>query len=138
MSRAKMTRPLIDSKVGSQNSPCELSDATSSEAQKVVTDCFWGGNALDFRVPIESIPATIDTKQAYWVSGFQTCCSDADRNKPYDEIEGAQEVWRVTGLAAEVEVAPGSTEPTAAADDTAAGDTTAGDSPATGTETASQ
>ncbi len=31
----------VEVKVGSQNSPCELSDATSSEAQKVVTDCFW-------------------------------------------------------------------------------------------------
>ena len=119
----------VEVKVGSQNRPCELSDAKSAEAQKVVSDCFWVGNALDFRVPLESIPATIDTKEPYWVSGFQTCCSDADRNKPYDEIEGAHEVWRVTGLAAEVEVAPGATEPTAAAGgtttDTAAGDTAA-------------
>jgi hypothetical protein len=85
----------VEVKVGTTDRPCELSDAKVSEAQKVVQKCFWVGNALDFRVPLDSIPPSIETSEPYWVSGFQTCCSDAERNKPWDEIEGAQEVWRV-------------------------------------------
>lgn len=85
----------VEVKVGSTDRPCELSDIKLPETEKVVPRCFWVGNALDFRIPLEVIPPSIDTTRPWWVSGFQTCCSDAERNKPYDEIEGAQEVWRV-------------------------------------------
>ena len=87
----------VEVKVGTMGRPCELSDVKLPETEKVVPECFWVGNALDFRIPLEMIPPSIDTAQPYWVSGFQTCCSDAERDKPYDEIEGAQEVWRVAG-----------------------------------------
>jgi hypothetical protein len=93
----------VEVKAGSRERPCELSDLKKPDEQAVVTNCFWAGNALDFRIPLKDIPSTIDTTKPYWVSGFQTCCSDAERNKPYDEIEGAQEVWRVPGEATEVE-----------------------------------
>ena len=96
----------VEVKVGSTDRPCELSDIKLPEGEKVVAKCFWVGNALDFRIPLESIPPSIDTAQPYWVSGFQTCCSDAERNKPYDQIEGAQEVWRVPEQAA-APAAPG-------------------------------
>lgn len=94
----------VEVKVGTTGRPCELGDVKAAEAQKVVAKCFWTGTALDFRMPLASIPPIIDTAQPYWVSGFQTCCSDDARNNPFDTIEGAQEVWRVPGLAAEVDV----------------------------------
>jgi hypothetical protein len=97
----------VEVKVGTTDRPCELSDIKLPETEKVVARCFWAGNALDFRIPLETIPPSIDTAQPYWVSGFQTCCSDAERNKPYDQIEGAQEVWRVPEQAA-APAAPGS------------------------------
>ena len=96
----------VEVKVGSTERPCELSDIKTPEAERVVSKCFWVGNALDFRIPLEMIPPSIDTAQPWWVSGFQICCSDAERNKPYDEIEGAQEVWRVPQQAA-APAAPG-------------------------------
>jgi len=94
----------VEIKVGTAGRPCELGDVKAEEAQKVVTRCFWAGTALDFRMPLDSIPPIIDTTKPYWASGFETCCSDEARSKPYDSIEGAQEVWRVPGLAAEVDV----------------------------------
>jgi hypothetical protein len=93
----------VELKVGSRGSPCELSDVKKPETQTVVNRCFWIGNAIDFRIPLDKIPSIIDTKAQFHVSGFQTCCEDSERNKPYDEVEGAQGVWRVPGVAAEVE-----------------------------------
>ncbi|MCP4870740.1 MAG: hypothetical protein GY898_18720 [Proteobacteria bacterium] len=94
----------VEVKVGTTGRPCELGDVKAAEAQKVVANCFWTGTALDVRMPLDAIPPIINTAQPYWVSGFQTCCADEARNNPYDSIEGAQEVWRVPGLAAEVDV----------------------------------
>lgn len=93
----------VEVKVGTRDRPCELSDVKNGDQQTVVNRCFWAGNALDFRIPLKDIPPSIDTTKPYWVSGFQTCCSDAERNNPYDATESAQEVWRVEGLASEVE-----------------------------------
>ncbi|MEE2830682.1 MAG: hypothetical protein VX498_15960 [Myxococcota bacterium] len=93
----------VEVKVGTRGSPCELSDANKSDAQNVVPQCFWTGNALDFRIPLDKIPDIIDTEKPFWASGFQTCCQDPERNKPYDELKGAQEIWRVPGMASEVE-----------------------------------
>jgi hypothetical protein len=101
----------VEVKVGTTGRPCELGDVESSEVQKVVLNCFWTGTALDFRIPLDAIPAIIDTTKPYWVSGFQSCCSDEGRNNPYDSIAGAQEVWRVSGLAAEVDVKGGDPAP---------------------------
>jgi hypothetical protein len=91
----------VELKIGSRGSPCELSDAKKPETQLVVNRCFWIGNAIDFRIPLEKVPSIIDTKTPFHVSGFQTCCEDTERNKPYDELEGAQGVWRVPGVATE-------------------------------------
>ncbi len=101
----------VEVKVGTTGRPCELGDVKAVEAQKVVPKCFWTGTALDLRIPLDAIPPIIDTKQPYWVSGFQTCCSDEARNEPYDQVEGAQEVWRVPGLAEEVDVKVGEAAP---------------------------
>ena len=93
----------VELKIGSRGSPCELSDSKKPDTQNVVNRCFWIGNAIDFRIPLNQVPSIIDTKAPFHVSGFQTCCQDSERNKPYDELEGAQGVWRVPGVATEVE-----------------------------------
>lgn len=93
----------VELKIGSRGSPCELSNVKNPDTQVVVNRCFWVGNAIDFRIPLDKIPSIIDTAATFHVSGFQTCCEDTDRNLPYDELEGAQGVWRVPGVAAEVE-----------------------------------
>ncbi len=94
----------VEVKVGSQGAPCELLDAASGgDEAKIVPDCFWLGNAIDIRIPLDAIPATINVAKPFWASGFQTCCSDEARNEPFDTLEAAQEVWRVPGLAAEKE-----------------------------------
>ena len=93
----------VELKVGSSENPCELSDTNKPESQTVVPGCFWMGNAIDFRIPLSEVPDLIDTKAPFHVSGFQTCCLDTERNNPYDELEGAQGVWRVPGVASEVE-----------------------------------
>ncbi len=94
----------VEVKIGSQGSPCELLDAaTGGDEAKVVESCYWLGNAIDFRIPLDAIPATINVAKPFWASGFQTCCSDEARNQPFDTLEEAQEVWRVPGLTAEKE-----------------------------------
>jgi len=92
----------IEVKVGSMDAPCEVLASGSDEAE-VVKDCFWLGNAVDLRIPLDAIPKTIDVSKPYWASGFQTCCTDESRDTPFDELSDAQEVWRVPGLAAERE-----------------------------------
>ena len=42
-------------------------------------------------------------KAPFHVSGFQTCCVDEERTQEFDSIDAAQEVWRVPGLADELE-----------------------------------
>jgi hypothetical protein len=93
----------VELKIGSRGSPCEISNSKKPDTQAVVNRCFWIGNAIDFRIPLDKIPSNIDTKASFHVSGFQTCCEDTGRNKPFDELNGAQGVWRVPGVAAEVE-----------------------------------
>ena len=89
----------VEVKVGTRGRPCEIAHVKSPDAQKVVKGCFWLGNALDFRLPLDAFPASIDVTKPMWVSGFQTCCSDPERNVFLDEIDKAQEVWRITGEA---------------------------------------
>lgn len=103
----------LEIKIGPRLAACELADVKTPEDQEVVPGCFWVGNALDFRVPISAVPKIIDTAEPYWVSGFQTCCADEERNQPFDEIEGAQEVWRVPGAAADVDTGGGGEAPEA-------------------------
>ena len=96
----------IEVKVGSQGAPCEVLDAAGGDDDtKIVEGCFWVGNAIDIRLPLDAIPATINVASPFWASGFQTCCSDEARNEPYDSLDAAQEVWRVSGLAAETPAA---------------------------------
>ncbi len=90
----------VEIKVGTRGRPCEIAHVKSPDAQKVVKGCFWLGNALDFRLPLDAFPASMDITKPMWVSGFQTCCSDPERNKFLDEIDKAQEIWRITGEAA--------------------------------------
>lgn len=93
----------VEVKVGTEGSPCEL--LGGGDEANVVEGCFWLGNAIDLRIPLDSIPKSIDVSKPFWASGFQTCCSDAARDTPYDELAEAQEVWRVPGLAVEQEAA---------------------------------
>ena len=93
----------VELKVGSRGSPCEVAHVKSPAAQKVASQCFWLGNALDFRIPFGLLPLSIAHEKPLWVSGFQTCCQDKNRDKPFDEILQAQEVWRVKGLASEID-----------------------------------
>lgn len=98
----------VEVKVGSEGAPCELLDAAGADADtKVVPGCFWLGNALDLRIPLDAIPKAINVAQPFWMSGMQTCCADEARNQPVDAIGEAQEVWRVSGLAAEGEAPDG-------------------------------
>lgn len=92
----------IEVKVGSMDAPCEVLAGGTDEA-KVVNDCFWLGNAVDLRIPLDTLPSTLDVSKPYWASGFQTCCTDESRDTPFDELSDAQEVWRVSGLAEERE-----------------------------------
>jgi len=92
----------IEIKVGSMDTPCEVIGAGADEA-KIVTGCFWLGNAIDFRIPLGALPAGLDVSKPFWASGFQTCCVDEARDQPFDELDAAQEVWRVSGLAEEKE-----------------------------------
>ena len=93
----------VEVKVGTREAPCELSDVEDPEKQAVVPNCFWLGNAIDVRIPRDSVPANIDMKAPFHVSGFQTCCVDEERTQEFDSIDAAQEVWRVPGLADELE-----------------------------------
>ena len=90
-------RPLVtvEVKVGSKNRPCELSSVDPPSAETVVENCFYDGNPLDLSFPLSAIPSTIKVEEAFHVSGFQTCCMDEARNDPFDEIQEAQEVFRV-------------------------------------------
>jgi hypothetical protein len=101
----------VELKTSSRERNCELSDVKTPEQQTVVPGCFWMGNALDFRIPIKQIPPAVDTSKPCWVTGFQSCCADAERNQPYDSVAEAQEVWRMPGLASEVEAGGASDDP---------------------------
>lgn len=93
----------VEVKVGTRGRPCELADIKLPDGEQVVDGCFWLGTAVDLRIPLAKIPPSIDTKKPYWVSGFQTCCQDEERSKPWDAISEAQEVWRMPGKADEVD-----------------------------------
>jgi len=97
----------VEVKIGTREKPCELSDVKNPEKQTVVPECFWLGNAIDIRIPRDSVPVGIDMRKPFHVSGFQTCCVDEARTQEYDAIDAAQEVWRVPGLADELEAKDG-------------------------------
>jgi hypothetical protein len=95
----------VEVKIGTRERPCELSDVENPEKQTIVPACFWLGNAIDIRIPRDSVPSNIDMSKPFHVSGFQTCCEDEARTIAFDSIEEAQEVWRVPGLADELQAA---------------------------------
>ncbi len=90
-------KPLVtvEVKLGSKNSPCELSAVDAAEQETAVENCYFSGNPLDLSFPLSAIPAVLKVDAPFHVSGFQTCCMDEQRNDPFDEITGAQEVFRV-------------------------------------------
>jgi hypothetical protein len=93
----------VEVKIGTREKLCELSVVDKEGTERSATECFWLGNAIDIRIPRDSVPPGIDMRKPFHVSGFETCCADEARTKPFDQIEQAQEVWRVPGLADELE-----------------------------------
>ncbi len=85
----------VEVKLGTRGNPCELSTTAEPIVEKAVESCFFRGNPLDLSFPLTAIPDVLKVDEPFHVSGFQTCCMDEDRNDPFDEIVGAQEVFRV-------------------------------------------
>ena len=73
---------------------CELTPIGGSDGEEV-PDCLKLGDTLDVRIPAEQLPSWLKTDQDYFISGVSTCCTDESREVPYDEIDGAQQVWVV-------------------------------------------
>ncbi len=71
---------------------CELTPVGGSESQEVEA-CLHLDAHFDVRIPGKHLPDWLDRNKPYFISGVSTCCQDAEREKPFDEIDGAQEVW---------------------------------------------
>ncbi len=100
----------IDIKTRSADASCEISALNEKEG-KVIPACFQIGHTIDVKIPLTSLPAWVAKPEPYFLSGWQTCCSDEDRTLPFDELAESQEVWRMvtgTGAAASPEAAPAS------------------------------
>jgi len=83
---------------------CELTPMGDTEGEELV-GCLDIGPQLNIRVPLKSLPSWLNTREPYFVSGVSTCCADEGRERPFDEIKGAQEVW-VFDEEADAETAP--------------------------------
>ena len=90
-------KPLVtvEVKLGSRGRPCELSAVEGNPQEQVVEGCYFVGNPIELSFPLDAIPDVVKVDQPFHVSGFQTCCMDEARNDPFDEVQGAQEVFRV-------------------------------------------
>ncbi len=75
---------------------CELTPIGGGEGEELPA-CVEMGDHLDIRIPLKRLPRWLNTREAYFVSGVSTCCSDEGRERPFDEIEGAQQVWVFDG-----------------------------------------
>ena len=73
---------------------CELTPIGGTDGAEV-PDCLKLGDTLDVRIPAKQLPSWLKTDQDYFISGVSTCCTDDSREVPYDEIDGAQQVWVV-------------------------------------------
>lgn len=71
---------------------CELTPVGGSESDEIV-GCLHLAKHFDIRIPGANLPEWLDRNKPYYISGVSTCCQDESREKPYDEIDGAQEVW---------------------------------------------
>lgn len=71
---------------------CELTPVGASESDEVA-GCLHLDAHFDIRIPGKHLPTWLDRNKPYFVSGISTCCQDEAREKPYDEIDSAQEVW---------------------------------------------
>jgi hypothetical protein len=71
---------------------CELTPVGGSESEEIV-GCLHLAQHFDIRIPGANLPDWLDRNKPYFISGVSTCCQDESREKPYDEIDGAQEVW---------------------------------------------
>ena len=88
----------IEAKPDHPDRICELTPIGRTEGDEV-KDCLELGETLDLRIPKERLPRWLKTDEAYFVSGVSTCCVDEAREQPYDEIDGAQQVWVFRGVA---------------------------------------
>lgn len=82
----------VEAKPDHPDSICELTAVDGAEGEELPS-CVEMGDALDIRIPLKQLPRWLNTREAYFISGVSTCCSDEGRAKPFDEIEGAQQVW---------------------------------------------
>jgi len=79
---------------------CELTPIGETEGEEI-PDCLTLGKTLDVKIPVQRLPAWLSTDKEYFISGVSTCCTDDARTVPYDEIEGAQQVWIVPAAGAD-------------------------------------
>lgn len=86
----------VEAKPDHPDSICELTAIGVAEGEELAA-CVEMGDNLDIRIPLKRLPNWLNTREAFFVSGVSTCCSDEARAKPYDEIEGAQQVWVFDG-----------------------------------------
>ncbi len=71
---------------------CELTPVGGTESDEVA-GCLHLAEHFDLRIPDKHLPEWLDRNKPFYISGVSTCCRDEARDKPYDEIDGAQEVW---------------------------------------------
>ncbi|MDP7111395.1 MAG: hypothetical protein QGH45_05505 [Myxococcota bacterium] len=71
---------------------CELTPVGGLESEEIA-GCLQLAQHFDIRIPGANLPDWLDRNKPYFISGVSTCCQDEPREKPYDEIDGAQEVW---------------------------------------------
>jgi hypothetical protein len=86
----------LEAKPDHPDSICELTAVGGSEGEELPA-CVEMGDNLDIRIPLKRLPSWLNTREAFFVSGVSTCCSDEGREKPFDEIQGAQQVWMFEG-----------------------------------------
>ena len=75
---------------------CELTPIGKVDGEEV-PDCVRLGDNLDIRIPLGRLPGWLDPTKEFHISGVSTCCADEAREVPYDEIDGAQQVWILPG-----------------------------------------
>lgn len=90
----------VEAKPDHPDSICEITAIGGADGEELAA-CVEMGDNLDIRIPLKQLPSWLNTREPYFISGVSTCCSDEGREKPFDEIEGAQQVWVFEGESAE-------------------------------------
>ena len=84
----------VEVKTDSQDMSCGLTPAGGA-TQQLIPSCFVRkDDGIDVAIPRSSLPSFIDPDKDFWISGPQTCCADAERAQPLDELSGSQVAWR--------------------------------------------